>query len=113
MHRASRRRGSSSAASTLRARRARRNRPPPEPEVPMPVQTETPPARPAFLGILLLDTRFPRPPGDVGNAQTFERAGIPVRFTAVAGASPKRIVEEADPAWLQPFIDAAAKLVDE
>jgi hypothetical protein len=64
-----------------------------------------------FLGILMLDTRFPRPPGDVGNALTFERAGIPVRYAVVAGASPRRIVEEADPAWLRLFIEAALALV--
>ena len=42
---------------------------------------------PGFLGVLMLDTRFPRPPGDVGNAQTYERAGIPVRFVTVQGLS--------------------------
>ena len=64
-----------------------------------------------FLGILMLDTRFPRPVGDVGNPLTFERAGIPVRYTVVRGASPQRVVKEADPALLQPFIDAARELV--
>jgi hypothetical protein len=63
-----------------------------------------------FLGILMLDTRFPRPLGDVGHPGTFERAGIPVRFVTVHGASPERIVKEADPALLQPFIDAAVGL---
>ena len=63
-----------------------------------------------FLGILMLDTRFPRPLGDVGHPGTFERAGIPVRFVTVHGASPQRIVKEADPALLQPFIDAAIGL---
>ena len=53
-------------------------------------------AAPGFLGVLMLDTRFPRPPGDVGNPQTYARAGIPVRFLTVEGASPRRIVEEAD-----------------
>jgi hypothetical protein len=63
-----------------------------------------------FLGVLMLDTRFPRPVGDVGNPDTFRRAGIPVRFVTVTGASPERIVKEADPALLQPFIDAAIGL---
>ena len=66
-----------------------------------------------FLGILMLDTRFPRPPGDVGNPQTYGRAGIPVRFLTVRGASPQRIVREADPALLQPFVDAARELEQE
>lgn len=63
-----------------------------------------------FLGVLMLDTRFPRPPGDVGNAHTYARAGIPVRFVTVQGASPKKIVQDADPAFLQPFVDAAVAL---
>ena len=44
-----------------------------------------------FLGILMLDTRVPRPPGDIGHPATFERAGIPVRYTVVRGASPQRV----------------------
>lgn len=67
-------------------------------------------APPGFLGLLMLDTRFPRPPGDVGNPQTYARAGIPARFVTVRGASPRKIVQEADPAFLQPFIDAAVGL---
>ena len=66
-----------------------------------------------FLGIVMLDTRFPRPPGDIGNPATFERAGIPVRFKTVSGASPQRVVREADPALLKPFIDAAVTLVED
>lgn len=65
---------------------------------------------PGFLGILMLDTRFPRPVGDVGNPETYRRAGIPVRFVTVRGASPRRVVEEADAALLQPFVDAALEL---
>ncbi|BEP64929.1 aspartate/glutamate racemase family protein (plasmid) [Variovorax sp. V213] len=68
-------------------------------------------AAPGFLGVLMLDTRFPRPPGDVGNPDTYARAGIPVRFLTVEGASPRRIVEEADPRLIQPFVDAAVRLV--
>jgi hypothetical protein len=63
-----------------------------------------------FLGILMLDTRFPRPLGDVGNAGTWRRAGIPVRFVIVTGASPERIVKQADPGLLQPFVDASVAL---
>jgi hypothetical protein len=63
-----------------------------------------------FLGLLMLDTRFPRPPGDIGNPVTWSRAGIPVRFVTVQGASPQRIVRERDPALLKPFVDAARAL---
>ena len=61
------------------------------------------------IGILMLDTHFPRLPGDVGNARSWT---IPVQFRIVRGASPKRVVEEGDPTLLQPFIDAAHELVD-
>ncbi len=63
-----------------------------------------------FLGVLMLDTRFPRPPGDIGNARTFERHAIPVRYAVVSGASPQRIVKDADPRFLAPFVEAAVQL---
>jgi hypothetical protein len=66
-----------------------------------------------FLGVLMLDTRFPRPVGDIGNPETFARAGIPVRYAIVKGASPQRVVRDADPALLQPFLEAAVILEQE
>lgn len=63
--------------------------------------------RPAPLGILMLDTRFPRPHGDVGAASSF---AFPVRYAVVRGASAQRVVREADPRLLQPFVDAALAL---
>jgi aspartate/glutamate racemase len=59
------------------------------------------------VGILMLDTRFPRPPGDVGNAQTWP---FPVRYRIVKGAESRRVIGTTDPALLQPFIDAAREL---
>ena len=59
------------------------------------------------VGILTLDTVFPRIPGDVGNATTFD---FPVRFSVVRRASPKRVVHEQDPALLKPFVEAAQEL---
>ncbi len=67
-----------------------------------------PPGAPPFLGVLMLQTHFPRPPGDVGHAASFT---MPVRHRVVAGASAQRVVREADPALLAPFIDAARALV--
>src|SRR5438067_6977945 len=59
------------------------------------------------IGILMLDTRFPRIPGDVGNATTFD---FPVRFKVVRGASQRRIILEGDLSLLQPFVDGAREL---
>ena len=64
--------------------------------------------RPRTLGVLMLDTRFPRPPGDIGNPATFD---FPVRYAIVRGASPKRVVRDGDAALLQPFIEAGRALV--
>lgn len=61
-----------------------------------------------MLGILMLETRFPRIPGDIGNSTTFS---FPVRKIVVQGASPKRVVIEGDPALLEPFIAAGRQLV--
>src|SRR3990167_4967017 len=62
------------------------------------------------LGVIMLDTRFPRPPGDIGSPDTWARAGIPVRFITVPGASARRVVQAQDPALLGPFVEAARSL---
>jgi hypothetical protein len=67
------------------------------------------PSRPV-LGVLMLDTRFPRVLGDIGNPATFA-ASFPVRYAVVQGASPQRVVRERDPTLLKPFVDAARDLV--
>ena len=59
------------------------------------------------LGVLMLETRFPRLRGDIGCAATFD---FPVRHRVVAGASPRRVVLEQDPALLAPFVGAAQDL---
>lgn len=46
-----------------------------------------------FLGVLMLDTRFPRLRGDVGHPDAF---GIPTRRHVVKGAFPARVVANAD-----------------
>ena len=65
--------------------------------------------RPA-LGVVMLETRFPRPRGDIGNAATFD---FPVRYRTVSGASPRRVVVERDRGLLAPFIAAARSLESE
>ena len=63
-----------------------------------------------MLGILMLETRFPRPRGDIGHADTFAFA---TRRRVVTGASPALVVRGDDPALLSPFIAAARQLVAE
>lgn len=63
----------------------------------------------AGVGVMMLDTRFPRPPGDVGNAQTYD---YPVFYEVVDGADPIRVVRDQDPELLDPFVEAAQRLVD-
>lgn len=67
----------------------------------------------SFVGVLMLDTRFPRPVGDIGNPETFARLGIPVKYSTVEGASPQRVVLDADVALLRHFIAAARSLVED
>ena len=62
------------------------------------------------LGILMLDTQFPRIPGDVGNEASFS---FPVRKKIVTGANPRRVVMQGDSALLSPFINAAIELEHE
>lgn len=62
----------------------------------------------ARVGILMLETRFPRVPGDMGNAQTWP---FPVLYKVVPGASPRRVVCERAEGLLDEFLAAAAELV--
>ncbi len=62
----------------------------------------------ASVGILMLETRFPRIPGDMGNAETWP---FPVLYKVVPGASPRRVVCEKGEGLLDEFLAAAAELV--
>jgi hypothetical protein len=62
----------------------------------------------AAVGILMLEARFPRIPGDLGNGASF---GFPVHYRVVRGASPKRVVTERASGLAGAFIDAARELV--
>jgi Asp/Glu/hydantoin racemase len=62
----------------------------------------------ARVGILMLETRFPRIPGDMGNAETWP---FPVLYKVVPGASPRRVVCERAEGLLDQFLAAAAELV--
>ena len=60
------------------------------------------------LGLLMLETAFPRPPGDVGHPDTFS---FPVIRRVVRGASPHVVVRERGGATLDAFRTAARDLV--
>jgi len=62
------------------------------------------------IGIITLDTTFPRIPGDIGNASTFS---FPVKLRTVKGASIDRVVKQGDRTLLEPFIDTAKGLEKE
>ena len=59
------------------------------------------------VGILMLDTQFPRIPGDMGNASTFP---FPVLYHRVKGASPDRVVRQGQQELLPSFIEGARAL---
>ena len=62
----------------------------------------------ALLGILVLEARFPRVPGDMGNAGMWP---FPVLYRVVKGASPERVVRQGAAGLLPAFLEAAAELV--
>lgn len=62
----------------------------------------------ASVGILMLDARFPRIPGDMGNARTWP---FPVHYRIVRGASPDLVVRQGATGMLPHFIEAARALV--
>ncbi|MBJ3778304.1 aspartate/glutamate racemase family protein [Acuticoccus mangrovi] len=61
----------------------------------------------ATLGILMLEARFPRIPGDMGNALTFP---FPVQYRVVREASPDRVVRHRGEGLLEAFVAAARDL---
>ncbi|HSW06199.1 aspartate/glutamate racemase family protein [Aquabacterium sp.] len=67
--------------------------------------------RGARLGVLMLDTRFPRWPGDIGNDAGFV---MPVLRERVQGAVPAAVVTDADAlaasGWAERFAAAAMRL---
>lgn len=62
------------------------------------------------IGILMLDTIFPRLVGDIGNAKTFP---FPVRYKTVHRAFPSKVVLENGGNFLKEFISAAQELENE
>src|SRR5438552_18779818 len=60
------------------------------------------------IGILMLETKFPRIPGDMGNGLTWP---FPVMYKVVPGATPDRVVRHKSAGLTNAFLDAAAELV--
>lgn len=62
------------------------------------------------IGVIMLDTHFPRPPGDIGNPETFGGRAL---YEIVPGADANRVVRAGapDPALLAPFLAARDRLV--
>jgi len=62
----------------------------------------------AAVGILMLETRFPRIPGDMGHAATWP---FPVLYRVVREATPDRVVRQRAEGLLDAFIAAGRDLV--
>ncbi|MFC5418058.1 aspartate/glutamate racemase family protein [Bosea eneae] len=62
----------------------------------------------APLGVLMLEARFPRIFGDMGNAATWP---FPVLYRVVSGASPEKVVLKGAAGLLPDFVVAAQELV--
>lgn len=62
------------------------------------------------LGILLLDTSFPRIPGDVGNPKSYS---FPVLLQVVPAATVSRVVISFDQSLVEVFKQCARKLVEQ
>ncbi len=60
------------------------------------------------LGILMLEARFPRIPGDMGNGTTWP---FPVLYRVIPGASPDKVVMRGAAGLLPDFIAGARDLV--
>jgi hypothetical protein len=63
----------------------------------------------SFVGVLMLDTQFPRPIGDIGNKDSFAAQGIPVRYQVIRSASPDWVVRQDSRALIPAFVEAAVR----
>ncbi len=61
------------------------------------------------IGIIMMDTFMPFPPGSPGNASTFS---YPIRYEVVRGADMQRVVFKPDRSLLKPLLAAGQRLVE-
>ena len=61
----------------------------------------------ATIGVLCLDSRFPKPPGHIKNPSGLS---FPVLYETVKGATVANLVNRPSPDFIAPFIDAARRL---
>ena len=64
----------------------------------------------ASVGILMLEAQFPRIPGDMGNALSWD---FPVLYRVVRSATPDHVVRQNAKGLLPQFIEAAQSLVND
>jgi hypothetical protein len=62
----------------------------------------------ARIGLLMMDTDFPRIPGDLGNAETWP---FPMLYKVIRGATPKRVNTDREGWILDAFIEAGKEMV--
>ncbi len=61
------------------------------------------------IGVLMLDTKFERFVGDIGNPKSFT---MPVLHERIAGATVDLIVRAKEPTMVEPFIAGAKRLIE-
>ena len=62
------------------------------------------------IGIIMLECAFPRPPGDIGNARSFD---FPVRYEILEGILATRLTKEEEPTAVAALIiDSPSLLLD-
>ena len=61
------------------------------------------------LGVLMLDTRFRRFVGDIGNPQSYNE---PVLFEVVRGATVDKVVPAKAPPLIEDFVAAGNRLIE-
>jgi len=61
----------------------------------------------ATIGVLCLDSRFPKPPGHIKNPSGLT---FPVLYETVRGAGVAELIHNPTPQFIEPFIEAAQRL---